>query len=59
MLLKIVSVSFLEFQVYDHKIYRYLDNSLDLSQVKDDDYIVAYRFPNKISGRTKLEILHR
>ncbi|KAF7850092.1 hypothetical protein BT93_L5877 [Corymbia citriodora subsp. variegata] len=46
-------------EVYDHRIYRYLDSSLDLSSIKDDDYIVAYRLPKVGAGRTKVEITHR
>ncbi|XP_030454010.2 ubiquitin carboxyl-terminal hydrolase 9-like [Syzygium oleosum] len=46
-------------EVYEHRIYRYLDNSLDLSSIKDEDYIVAYRLPKVGAGRTKVEITHR
>ncbi|KAL3742844.1 hypothetical protein ACJRO7_018193 [Eucalyptus globulus] len=46
-------------EVYEHRIYRYLENSLDLSSIKDDDYIVAYRLPKVGAGRTKVEITHR
>ncbi|PKI64379.1 hypothetical protein CRG98_015239 [Punica granatum] len=46
-------------EVYDHRIFRYLDNSLDLTSVKDEDCLVAYRLPNRGAGKTKLEIMHR
>lgn len=46
-------------EVYDHRIYRYLDDSSDLSSIKDDDYIVAYRLPKVGARRTKVEITHR
>ncbi|XP_027367832.1 ubiquitin carboxyl-terminal hydrolase 10-like isoform X2 [Abrus precatorius] len=46
-------------EVYEHKIYRYLENPLEsLNSIKDDEHIVAYRL--KSGGRkTKLEIMHR
>lgn len=46
-------------QVYDNRIYRYLDKSMDLTNVKDEDYLVAYRLPNRGVGKTKLEVMHR
>ncbi|KAK4795653.1 hypothetical protein SAY86_027979 [Trapa natans] len=46
-------------EVYNNQIYRYLDNSMDLTNVKDEDYLVAYRLPNRGIGKTKLEVLHR
>lgn len=55
----LVKVLHFQFQVYEHRIYRYLDNSLDLSSIKDEDYIVAYRLPKVGAGRTKVEITHR
>lgn len=48
-------------QVYDHKIFRYLENPLEsLSSIKDNEHIVAYRFNHmhKGPGKAKLEILH-
>jgi len=47
-------------QVYDHKIYRMLENPFEpLVSIKDEDHIVAYRFCGKGAGRKKLEIVHR
>ncbi|KAK9275736.1 hypothetical protein L1049_023004 [Liquidambar formosana] len=47
-------------EVYEHRIYRYLENPLEpLSSIKDDEHIVAYRLPKKGAGSTRLEILHR
>jgi hypothetical protein len=46
-------------QVYEHKIYRYLDNPLEsLTSIKDEEHIVAYRLKSG-ARKTKLEILHR
>nr|GME00539.1 ubiquitin carboxyl-terminal hydrolase 9 [Ipomoea batatas] len=47
-------------EVYDHRIFRYLDNSSDqLHSIKDDEHIVAYRLPKRAARLTKLEICHR
>ncbi|GFS44516.1 ubiquitin-specific protease 9 [Actinidia rufa] len=47
-------------EVYEHRIYRYLDSPLEpLSSIKDDDHIVAYRFPKRWAELTRLEICHR
>ncbi|KAJ6332613.1 hypothetical protein OIU77_008640 [Salix suchowensis] len=47
-------------EVYDHKIYRLLENPFEpLVSIKDEDHIVAYRFCGKGAGRKKLEIVHR
>ncbi|KAK6646162.1 hypothetical protein PHAVU_L004601 [Phaseolus vulgaris] len=45
-------------EVYDHKIYRYLEPLESLNSIKDDDHIVAYRIKSGAS-ETKLEVLHR
>lgn len=46
-------------QVYEHKIYRYLENPLEsLTSIKDDEHIVAYRLKSG-ARKTKLEIMHR
>ncbi|PSR91397.1 Ubiquitin carboxyl-terminal hydrolase [Actinidia chinensis var. chinensis] len=46
-------------EVYEHRIYRYLESPLEpLPSIKDDEYIVAYRLPKR-SGLTRLEICHR
>jgi len=48
------------YQVFDHKIYRLLENPFEpLVSIKDEDRIVAYRFSGKGTGRRKLEIIHR
>ncbi|GAA0154693.1 cysteine protease [Lithospermum erythrorhizon] len=47
-------------EVYDHRIYRYLETpSEQLVSIKDDEHIVAYRLPKKASQLTRLEICHR
>lgn len=47
-------------EVYEHKIYRYLENPLEpLASIKDDEHIVGYRLPKRLSGLTRLEIIHR
>ncbi|XP_021757775.1 ubiquitin carboxyl-terminal hydrolase 10-like [Chenopodium quinoa] len=46
-------------EVYDHKIYRYMESAMEsLSSIKDDEHIVAYRVPKKL-GLKKLEIVHQ
>ncbi|XP_020225932.1 ubiquitin carboxyl-terminal hydrolase 9 [Cajanus cajan] len=46
-------------EVYEHKIYRYLENPLEpLSSIKDDEHIVAYRVKSG-ARKKKLEIMHR
>ncbi|CAJ1976341.1 unnamed protein product [Sphenostylis stenocarpa] len=46
-------------EVYEHKIYRYLENPLEsLNSIKDDEHIVAYRIKSG-ARKTKLEIMHR
>ncbi|XP_018434167.1 putative ubiquitin carboxyl-terminal hydrolase 11 [Raphanus sativus] len=47
--------------VFSHKVFKYLDNPLEtLSEIKDNDRIVAYRFNqmHRGPGKAKLEILH-
>lgn len=47
-------------QVYDHRIFRYIENPTEsLSSVKDDEHIVAYRLPKRVAQLTRLEISHR
>ncbi|GAB2209906.1 hypothetical protein Droror1_Dr00027133 [Drosera rotundifolia] len=47
-------------EVYEHKVYKFLDIPLEpLSSIKDDEYIVAYRVPKKRVGLKRLEILHQ
>ncbi|XP_058770669.1 ubiquitin carboxyl-terminal hydrolase 9-like [Vicia villosa] len=46
-------------EVYEHKIYRYLENPLEsLTSIKDEEHIVAYRLKNG-AKKTKLEVVHR
>ncbi|RYQ91432.1 hypothetical protein Ahy_B09g097304 isoform B [Arachis hypogaea] len=46
-------------EVYEHKIYRYLETPLEpLASIKDDEHIVAYRLKSG-ARKTKLEIMHR
>lgn len=48
------------FQVYGNRIYRYLENSFEsLSNIKDEEHIVAYRLPIHHEKLLRLEILHR
>ncbi|CAN6882492.1 unnamed protein product [Brassica oleracea] len=47
--------------VFSHKVFKYLDKPLEpLSEIKDNDRIVAYRFNqmHRGPGKAKLEILH-
>ncbi|KAK4423195.1 Ubiquitin carboxyl-terminal hydrolase 10 [Sesamum alatum] len=47
-------------EVYEHRIYRYLEvPSEPLATIKDDEHIVAYRLPKTETKFTKLEIWHR
>ncbi|KAK9668450.1 hypothetical protein RND81_13G061300 [Saponaria officinalis] len=47
-------------EVYDHKIYRFLESPLEsLFSIKDDEHIVAYRIPKERTGLKRLEIVHR
>ncbi|KAG8374513.1 hypothetical protein BUALT_Bualt10G0002800 [Buddleja alternifolia] len=47
-------------EVYEHRVYRYLENpSEHLATIKDDEHIVAYRLPKKEVNLTRLEICHR
>lgn len=47
-------------EVDDHHIHRYLDNPYEqLSSIKDDDHIVAYRVPKVPEKLTRLEIIFR
>ncbi|CAI0408919.1 unnamed protein product [Linum tenue] len=47
-------------EVYKHEIYRFFENpSLLLTSIKDEEHLVAYRFPGKGTGKKKLEIIHR
>ncbi|CAN7045230.1 unnamed protein product [Brassica oleracea var. botrytis] len=47
--------------VFSHKVFKYLDKPLEpLSEIKDNDRVVAYRFNqmHRGPGKAKLEILH-
>ncbi|CAI9274637.1 unnamed protein product [Lactuca saligna] len=46
-------------EVYDHGIYKLLENGDSLHTIKDEEFIVAYRLPKKQSEFPKLEICHR
>jgi hypothetical protein len=47
-------------QVYDHKIFRYLENPIEsLISIKDEDLIVAYRLPAGHNKLVRLEIVHQ
>ncbi|XP_011070400.1 ubiquitin carboxyl-terminal hydrolase 10 [Sesamum indicum] len=47
-------------EVYEHRIYRYLEiPSEPLATIKDDEHIVAYRLPKTEAKFTRLEIWHR
>ncbi|CAL5430101.1 unnamed protein product [Camellia sinensis] len=46
-------------EVYEHRIYRYLESPLEpLRSIKDDEHIVAYRLPKR-AELTRLEICHQ
>ncbi|XP_019433322.1 PREDICTED: ubiquitin carboxyl-terminal hydrolase 10-like [Lupinus angustifolius] len=46
-------------EVYEHKIFRYLEIPLEpLASIKDDEHIVAYRLKKGVR-KMKLEIMHR
>ncbi|KAG7599055.1 Peptidase C19 ubiquitin carboxyl-terminal hydrolase [Arabidopsis suecica] len=48
-------------EVYDHKVFKYFENPLELlNGIKDNERIVAYRFNQMHKGpeKVKLEILH-
>ncbi|KAI4372132.1 hypothetical protein MLD38_010403 [Melastoma candidum] len=45
-------------EVYEHKILRYMDDFMDLTSIEDDDYLVAYRLPNRGRGKMRLELTH-
>ncbi|XP_071919335.1 ubiquitin carboxyl-terminal hydrolase 9-like isoform X3 [Coffea arabica] len=47
-------------EVYEHRIYRYLENPSEvLGTIKDDEHIVAFRLPKNGAELTRLEIAHR
>lgn len=47
-------------EVYENKIYRYLEVGLEpLMSIKDDEHIVAFRFQKKVVGKTRLQIFHQ
>ncbi|KAK9076616.1 hypothetical protein SSX86_004950 [Deinandra increscens subsp. villosa] len=46
-------------EVYEHKIFRYLDDEESLHPIRDDDCIVAYRLSKKQAEFSLLEICHR
>ncbi|CAN6466306.1 unnamed protein product [Victoria cruziana] len=47
-------------EVYNHRIFRYLENPYEpLSYIKDDDCIVAYRLPSRHEKFLRLELLHQ
>ncbi|CAL9751500.1 unnamed protein product [Musa acuminata subsp. burmannicoides] len=47
-------------EVYDQRIYRYLENPFEsLSSIKDEEHIVAYKLPMHHEKLLRLEILHK
>ncbi|KAI4343170.1 hypothetical protein MLD38_027704 [Melastoma candidum] len=46
-------------EVYEHKIFQYIDDFTDLTSIKDNDCLVAYRLPNRGKGKTRLEVSSR
>ncbi|KAK1306188.1 Ubiquitin carboxyl-terminal hydrolase 9 [Acorus calamus] len=47
-------------EVYDHKIYRYMENPFEpLSSIKDEEHIVAYRLPLDYGKHLRIEIMQR
>ncbi|KAL5766085.1 hypothetical protein ACOSP7_016702 [Xanthoceras sorbifolium] len=46
-------------EVYNHQIFKFFDNPVELlNSIKDDEHIVAYRFDRKEAGKIKLEIVN-
>ncbi|XP_010252067.1 PREDICTED: ubiquitin carboxyl-terminal hydrolase 9-like isoform X2 [Nelumbo nucifera] len=46
-------------EVYEHRIFRYLEKLFEpLSMIKDDGHIVAYRLPKNHDELTRIEIIH-
>ncbi|GLJ47751.1 hypothetical protein SUGI_1008530 [Cryptomeria japonica] len=47
-------------EIYNHRIFRYLEDSVDLlSSIRDDDHLAAYKVP-KFSDKTLLlQLMHR
>ncbi|XP_020093909.1 ubiquitin carboxyl-terminal hydrolase 9-like isoform X1 [Ananas comosus] len=47
-------------EVYDHRIFRYMENPFEsLSTIKDEEQIVGYRLPIGHEKLLRLEIMHR
>uniref|UniRef100_A0A2P2KY21 Ubiquitin carboxyl-terminal hydrolase n=1 Tax=Rhizophora mucronata TaxID=61149 RepID=A0A2P2KY21_RHIMU len=47
-------------EVYEHKVYRLLENPVEpLASIKDEDHVVAYRLSENGAGKRKLEMVHR
>lgn len=47
-------------EVFNHKIFRYLENSFEsLSNIKAEEHIVAYKLPLNHEKSLRIEILHR
>lgn len=56
----LVNTIFVLSQVYDHKIFRYIENSFEsLLGIKNEDLIVAYRLPAGHEKLVRLEIVHQ
>ncbi|XP_072954131.1 ubiquitin carboxyl-terminal hydrolase 9-like isoform X1 [Typha angustifolia] len=47
-------------EVYDHRIFRYIESPFEsLSDIKDEEQIVAYRLPTGHERLLRLEMMHR
>ena len=46
-------------QVFENRIYRYLDGFDSISGIKNEDHLVAYRLPTNYKEFVRLEIMHR
>lgn len=53
------SESLLLVEVFENKIYRYLDFYDSLPGIRDEDRLVAYRLPTNYKEFMRLEIMHR
>eukprot|EP01018_Ginkgo_biloba_P035441 Gb_06866 [translate_table: standard] len=47
-------------EIYNHRIFRYLEEPFDsLSTIRDDDHLAAYRLPKALEKRPLLQLMHR
>lgn len=47
-------------EIYNHRIFRYLEDPFDsLSTIRDDDHLAAYRLPKVLEKTPLLHLMHR